>query len=163
MYDNLYPRDTSRANQAAMQRLARALPHASTADSTKRLLHELISRSLKARLLEQGLRYCTQLKQVDPEEVGAYFASGYAYTQQAKWRDPVKTDSKLRYSGWEVTFELMERAIAKRGVPPVEVEVGVEIVGYIQSGLVETDKCAAVGQQLSFKRAPTGLGIIVGL
>jgi tetratricopeptide (TPR) repeat protein len=85
MYDNFYPRDTSRANLAGIQLLAGELSNAPTPYSTKKLLHELIRWSMKVRLLDQGLRYCTQLKKVDPNEVGAYFASGYAYTQQAKY------------------------------------------------------------------------------
>ncbi len=45
------------------------------------------------------------------------------------WSGPVETDSELRYGGYEVAFKLVRRAIAQRGVPTVEIEVGVEVVG----------------------------------
>jgi isocitrate lyase len=43
----------------------------------------------------------------------------------------VKTDSELGYGGEEVALELMRRAIAKRGVTAVKVEIGVEAVGHL--------------------------------
>ncbi|WP_149867331.1 hypothetical protein [Solirubrum puertoriconensis] len=85
MYDNFYPPDTSAANRASIQALARELSATSTPDSTKKLLHKLITKSMEARLFEQGLQYCARLKEVDPNEVAAYFASGYAYNQQGKY------------------------------------------------------------------------------
>ena len=46
-----------------------------------------------------------------------------------QWGGPVETDSELRYTDLKVAFKLVRRAIAQRGVPPVEIEVGVEVVG----------------------------------
>jgi hypothetical protein len=56
-------------------------------------------------------------------------------------------------------------AVAERGVAPVEVEVGIKVVGHLQPGLFEAGECAAVRQQLGFERALArlGLGIIVGI
>jgi len=50
-------------------------------------------------------------------------------------------------------------------VPPVEVEVGVEVVGHLQAGLFEAGKRTAAGQQFSFECTPAdlGLGVIVGV
>jgi len=45
------------------------------------------------------------------------------------WGGPVETDSELRYTDLKVAFKLVRRAIAQRGVPTVEIEVGVEVVG----------------------------------
>ncbi|OGX90989.1 hypothetical protein BEN49_05775 [Hymenobacter coccineus] len=65
----------------------------------------------------------------------------------------------------EVAFELVGRTMAKGRVPPVEVEVGVEVAGSFQSGPFEAGKRAAVRQQFGFERAPTGFGrgIVVGV
>lgn len=48
---------------------------------------------------------------------------------------------------------------------PVEVEVGVEVVGHRHSGFFQAGKCAAAGQQFRFERTPAGLGlgIILGV
>jgi len=48
---------------------------------------------------------------------------------------------------------------------PVEVELDVEVVGDLQSGLFEGGKSAAAGQQFRFKRAPAclSLRVIVGV
>jgi hypothetical protein len=81
------------------------------------------------------------------------------------WVSPVKTDSELRYTELKVAFKLVGQAVAQGGVPPVEVEVGVEVVGDLQTGLVEASKAAAAEQQFGFERAPTrlGLGLIIGV
>ena len=41
----------------------------------------------------------------------------------------------------------------------VEVEVGVEVMGYLQAGLFEAVKGFSVGQQLRFEGAPAGFGL----
>lgn len=59
----------------------------------------------------------------------------------------------------------MRRAVAESRVAAVKVEVSVEVVGDLQTGLFEAGKRAAVGEQFGFERAPAGLGlgIIVGI
>ena len=63
----------------------------------------------------------------------------------------------------------MGRAVAlpgttQGGVAPVEVEVGVEVVGHFQAGFFERGEGSAVGQQFGFERVPAGfgLGVVVG-
>jgi len=55
--------------------------------------------------------------------------------------------------------------VAQGRVAPVEVEVGVEVVGDFQAGFFETGKGAAAGQQFGFERAPARLSlcIIIGV
>ncbi len=48
----------------------------------------------------------------------------------------------------------MGRAVAQGGVSAVEVEVGVEIISYFQSGLFQAGEGASVRQQLGFEGAP---------
>lgn len=50
-------------------------------------------------------------------------------------------------------------------MPLVEIEVGVEIVGYFKSSLLQVGKRAAMREQFGFERAPASLrlGIIVGV
>ena len=47
----------------------------------------------------------------------------------------------------------------------VEIEIGVEVVGYLQAGLFEVGKRAAIREQFGFTCAPAGLalGIIIGV
>jgi len=48
-------------------------------------------------------------------------------------------------------------------VAAVEVAIGFEVVGDLQSGFFEADKCTAAGQQFGFERALASLsvGIII--
>ena len=48
---------------------------------------------------------------------------------------------------------------------PVQIEVGVEVVGHFQAGFFERGKGGTGGQQLGFERAPAGfgLGVVVGI
>ena len=45
----------------------------------------------------------------------------------------------------------------------VEVEVGIEVIGDLQPGLMQRGKGAAAGQQLGFQGAPAGFGLRVGV
>ena len=60
---------------------------------------------------------------------------------------PVKTDSELRKVDFEVEFKLMRRAVIQGGVSAVKVEVGIEVVGHLQSRFYAVGKRAAIRQQ----------------
>jgi hypothetical protein len=59
----------------------------------------------------------------------------------------------------------MRRVVAERGMAAVEVEIGVEVVGHLQSGFFEAGKRAAMRQRFGFECAPPvlSLGVIVGV
>lgn len=84
MYDAWYPVDSSATNLNTIQQLADKLPTSTIPDTTKRILHALIARNIRARRLEQGLKYCQQMKKRFAQEGGAYFASAYVYNLKRK-------------------------------------------------------------------------------
>ena len=43
-------------------------------------------------------------------------------------------------------FKLVGRAVAQGGVPAVQVEIGVEVMGHFQLGLFQRSKGTATGQ-----------------
>ena len=50
----------------------------------------------------------------------------------------------------KVAFELVWRAVAQSRVPTVEVDVGVEVIGDLQTGLIEAAKYGGVWEQFRF-------------
>jgi len=63
----------------------------------------------------------------------------------------------------QVGFNQVGRAVIKRRVSAVEVEVGIEVVSHFQPGFFQASKGSAVGQQLGFQGAPARLGVVVGV
>ena len=55
----------------------------------------------------------------------------------------------------------MRGAIAECGVAAVEVEIGVEVISYFQSGYFQAGKRAAARQQLGFERILASFGLRV--
>jgi hypothetical protein len=86
MYDNWYPVDSSATNIKAIRLITSELNKIPTTDSTyKNTLHILISRNIKARRLELALQDCKRMKNLYPNEGGAYFASAFIYNLQNKY------------------------------------------------------------------------------
>ena len=86
LYDKWYPVDSSSANLNAITLLSEKFRNSAVADTaTKRMLHELIARNIKARHLEEGLKRCQQMKNLYKKEGGAYFASAFVYNLQKKY------------------------------------------------------------------------------
>lgn len=65
----------------------------------------------------------------------------------------MKTDSELRWVGFQVLFKLMRRAVAQSKVAVVAGVVRVEVMGHFQAGFSEGSEGRAGGQQRASTRA----------
>ena len=83
----------------------------------------------------------------------------------AEWGGTSESRHRAKVGNSADRLQIDEESGSEGRVTAVEVEVGVEVIGDFQPGLLQADKGTAVGEQLRFEGTPpcVGLGIIVAI
>jgi tetratricopeptide (TPR) repeat protein len=78
-YYNMYPLDTSIGTRATLEFLNTKKDTITDPDSAVAVLHQLLTLQLQSRMYDKAILTSQQIEKINPKDVGASLALGYAY------------------------------------------------------------------------------------